>query len=113
MGLHRPLELKLDLFFIVVELMLDGELGALRHSDPFARDLDPERLVFLQSVCETAKLGHYLLSRVDAFDISRTPGHGDPSLRSRSAHRDKRATPGGSLAIRQCVRPRHGWLLVS
>jgi hypothetical protein len=86
MGLYRPLELKLDLFRIVVELMLDGELGALRNSNPHARDLNPEWRVLLQSVCEAAKLGHHLMSRVDAFDISRTPGHGDTSLRSWSAH---------------------------
>src|SRR5215216_1247143 len=86
MGLYRPLELKLDLLRIVVQLMLDGELGALRNTNPHARDLDPERLVLLQSVCKTAKLGHHLLSRVDAFDISRTPGHGDTSFRSQSAH---------------------------
>src|SRR4029453_8642862 len=85
MGLYRPLELKLDLLLIVVELMLDGELGALRNSNPHPRDLDPERLVLLQSVCETAKLGHHLMSRVDAFDISGTPGHGDTSFHSRSA----------------------------
>src|SRR5215212_6738803 len=86
MGLYRPLELKLDLLRIVVQLMLDGELGALRNTNPHARDLDPERLVLLQSVCKTAKLGHHLLSRVEAFDISRTPSHGDTSFRSQSAH---------------------------
>src|SRR5215212_4992913 len=80
MGLYRPLELKLDLLRIVVQLMLDGELGALRNSNPHARDLDPERLVLLQSVCEAAKLGHHVLSGVDPFDISRTPGHGDSSF---------------------------------
>ena len=41
----RHFELKLDLLLIVVELMFDGELGALWNSNPLARDLDPERLV--------------------------------------------------------------------
>jgi hypothetical protein len=59
MGVYRPLELKLDLLLIVVELMLDGKLGALRTSNPHARDLDPERLVLLQSACEAAKLRHH------------------------------------------------------
>jgi hypothetical protein len=77
MGLYRPFELKLDLLLVVIEFMLDGELGALRNPNPYARDLDPERLVLFQSVCEAAKLGHHLLSRVEAFDISRSPGHGD------------------------------------
>src|SRR3954451_25093635 len=80
MGLYRPLELKLDLLLIIVELMLDGELGALRNSNPHARDLDPQRLFLPQSVCEAAKVGPHVLSGVDPFDISRTPGHGDSSF---------------------------------
>ena len=40
MRLYWPLELKLDLLLIVVELMLDEELGALRNSNPYARNLD-------------------------------------------------------------------------
>ena len=55
MGLYRPLELKLDLLLIVVQLMLDGELGAL-GTRIHAGNLDPERLVLLQSVCEAASL---------------------------------------------------------
>ena len=44
-----PLELELDLFFVVFTLVFDADGRALRHADALADDLDAERPVCLAS----------------------------------------------------------------
>ena len=78
---QRPLQLELDLLLVVTALVLDGELGPFRDPDPLARDLDPERLVLLESVGEAAQLGDHLLGRVDPFHISFFSSHDEGPFR--------------------------------
>ena len=95
MGRYRPLELELDLLLVVVELMPmeNWARSGTRIRSPaiwIRNGLSSKRL-------RDGELGHHLLSRVDAFDISRTPGH-DVSLRSSVCFAGKRATPPDPLA---------------
>ena len=53
---EMPLELELDLFLVVLALVLDADGGALRHADALAGDLDAERPVGLESICQPPEL---------------------------------------------------------
>jgi hypothetical protein len=87
MGLYRPLDLKLDLLLIIVELMLDGELGALRNSNPHARDLDLVSLLHV-SVSELGAAWPLVL---------RSPGRRPIGLTTLGCHLSMRSSLGHNL----------------
>ncbi len=66
---------ELDLLEVSFSLVFHTELSPSGYVDPFARDLDAERLAGLESVGEATQLGHDLGGGVDPFDVSRLLGH--------------------------------------
>src|SRR5687767_701094 len=65
---RRPANLELDLLDPARALVLDVERGIGRHAQPFAGDLDGERLAGLDRIGKAAKLGDELGAGIGALE---------------------------------------------
>src|SRR5215203_6908460 len=68
-SLVGPFKLEFDLLFVPLSFVLDVELGASGHVDPFSGHLDLESLTRFEGVGQPAQLRYKLGRRVDLLNI--------------------------------------------